>query len=753
VSNPQNLFRRPEKLFPVRRETHDLLASQRRLRSDGLVLRWLKRRGAVHFVIVALFVVPMVGLLFSSQYEKYSPFLAWAKGKFDSLEFASVDYRVSLGRKAPVSPEIVFLAIDAASTSASLDSLYDAKALAASRPLTLMHSSFPYPREVYALVCDRLFEAGARVVAIDVLFLGPSPNDQEWKSAIDRYRDKLVIAMNFSDDPLNGTSSTLSIPSISLLPEQDPFDQRLGYVNYCPVSDYVVLKAQYRTNIDSINHNPGAGRLPKFYSFAARALQKGGHADLIPDDLAARSMRYAGSPLHSFKNYSLYEIFDPDYWKSNFHDGDYFRDKIVVVGPQGDFVKDKSSTPYGLMDGAEIHLNAINDLLQNEFLHPASDGLIFSTVIGSGLAALLLALTIAQIVWRFLAAVVVLAGYAMVLIWAYNGPGWLLPAVAPIGVFCGATGVGFVYDFTLAQIERFRLRTTFERYNSKNVVKYLMDHTESYKEMLAGTRRPVTALFSDVRGFTTMAEEAADSHRLVAKLNEYLTAMVACVFRLDGTLDSFMGDGIMAVWGNTPFHFGPREDAVRAVRAALAMIVELRKLNAKWLAEGGTAWRIGIGLNHGQVIVGDIGSQEHKEFATIGDAVNLASRLESLTKEYRLEILLGESVADLVRDHFHLRSVDIVQVKGKMQAVQAFTVLGEKSEVLSVDQQKFLTFYEEGMSSFRKREFARAKELFAQALQTKSDDYLAAQYLESCLEFAKNPPDASWTGIRVMTQK
>jgi adenylate cyclase len=379
--------------------------------------------------------------------------------------------------------------------------------------------------------------------------------------------------------------------------------------------------------------------------------------------------------------------------------------------------------------------------------------LIVSTVIGFGLVALFLAMTIAQIAWRFLVALLVLAGYAMALIWAYNGPGWLLPAVAPMGVFCGATGVGFVYDFVLAQIEKLRLRTTFERYNSKNVVKYLLDHTASYKEMLAGTRKPVTVLFSDIRGFTAIVETTADSQQLVNQLNEYFAAMVACVFRYDGSLDKFMGDGIMAVWGNTPYNFGPKEDAARAVRAALAMLAELRRLNAKWVAEGRAAWHIGIGLNHGQVIVGDMGSQEHKEFAVVGDAINLGSRLEGLTKEYHLQILLGERAAELVRDQFHLRSVGVVQVKGKTQAVETFTVLGETSEALSPGQQKFLALYEEGISSFRRREFGHAKELFAQALQLQPGDYLAAQYLASCVVFMENPPDASWTGVRVMTEK
>jgi adenylate cyclase len=740
VSNPQNLFPYPENLFPVMRKTHDLLASQQRLRSDSPVLRWLKRRVLVHVLIVLGFLLTWWVLDFYS---------------FDLLpksELASVDDRIRFGRTTPVHPDLVFLAIDAASVSLSA---LDDQTIAASKQLSLMRADYPFSREVYADACDRLVSAGAKVVAIDIFFLSPKPEDSIWREAIDRYRDHVVIGMNFSDELLNGFSTTLTVPPPDLFPEQDPFDNRLGYLNFWKNNYGVVRDAQYRENIEHLTSTlTGGENLPKFYSFAARIVQKSGFPELVPNDLSSRTMRFAGKPETKFPTYSLYKIFDPQIWGGKtFQNGDFFRDKIVLIGPQGDWTKDELLTPWGLMNGAEIHLNAINDLLQNEFLYPASDGLIFSTVIGSGLIVLFLAMTIAQIAWRFLVALLVFAGYAGALIWAYNGPGWLLPAVAPIGVFCGATGVGFVYDFVLAQIEKLRLRTTFERYNSKNVVKYLLDHTTSYKEMLAGTRRPVTVLFSDIRGFTGIVETTADSHQLVDKLNEYFTAMVACVFRYDGSLDKFMGDGIMAIWGNTPYHFGPREDAVRAVRAALAMLAELRRLNAKWLAEGKTEWHIGIGLNHGQVIVGDMGSQQHKEFAVVGDAINLGSRLEGLTKEYHLQILLGESAAELVRDRFHLRSVDIVQVQGKTQAVQAFTVLGEKSEALPPDEQKFLALYEEGISSFRRREFDHARELFAQALQLQRGDYLAAQYLASCAAFIGNPPDASWTGVRVMSKK
>ena len=702
---------------------------------------------------MVFFVLPVLTLSFPAEIDKYSPLLSWVKREYSSLELATVDYRIRFGRRAPVDPRIVYLAIDSASTSTYLDSNYDSATIAASPALSLMHSRFPYPRDVWALVADKLFAAGARVVAFDLIFPGPSDNDLAWKNAIEKYKDKIVIASNFDFDLRNYKTPSLSIPSSSLLPDQDPFAIQLAYVNYWTDVDDIVRNAQYRNNLENVNHLPGAENLPKLYSLAARAVQKGGNPEIVPEDLQPRTIRFAGPPLVPFLNYSLYKIFDKKMWETTFQNGEFFRDKIVVVAPQGDFVKDKSSTPYGLMDGAEIHLNSINSLLQNQFLSPASKGLITASVLGAGLLSLLLALTIIPIGWRFLAVASMIIGYTMASVSAYNGPGWLLPNVGPMLVYCGATGVGFIYDFLLNQIEKQRLRSTFERYNSTNVAKYLLDHVEHYEKMLAGTRRPITALFSDIRGFTTLAEEAADTQKLVAKLNEYLTAMVDVVFRQDGTLDSFMGDGIMASWGTTPFNFGPKGDAVRAVQAALAMIVELRKLNAKWIAEGGTAWKIGIGLNHGEVIVGDIGSKQHSEFAAIGDAVNLASRIEGLTKEYHVEILIGESVANLVRDEFHLRSVDRVQAKGKNKPVEIFTVVGEKSTALPPEEQRFLALYEEGITCFRQREFARPKELFSQAAQIHPDDFLAADYLEDCDEYIATPPGAAWTGVRVMTKK
>ncbi|MCE0496769.1 MAG: adenylate/guanylate cyclase domain-containing protein [Methylacidiphilales bacterium] len=669
-------------------------------------------------------------------------------------ELATDDARARFGRLAPINPNLVFLAIDG--PSIKLDALDDAT-IANSKGLLLIRASdgFPFQRSVYGEVCDRLFGAGAKVVGFDLIFRDPKPEDADFRQVMDKYPGRIVVGMNFADG-LNG----FTLPPSTLLPSQSPTDEQVGYLNYFPDEDAVVRDTHYRINLEYINSLKGAENLPMTYSLAARMAENAGGLQRPPNDMDAHVFRFGGAHLPNIPlipSYSLYTIFDPHAWASNFQNGAYFKDKIVLVGPEGNWFKDVQPTPFGIMAGAEIHLNAMNALLENDFLQRPSAAFSRVMIFSAAALALALALVVPNIAGRFAAAVLVTGVYVAAILRAYNGPGWLLPAVGPVGVFGGAMGVGTVYDFVLAQVEKMQLRAAFQRYTSPNVAKYLLDHLESYQEMLAGSRQPVTVLFSDVRGFTTKTEAAAaegKSQQHIAKLNEYLTEMVACVFRYDGALDKFIGDAVMAVWGNTPYNFGPKEDAVRAVRSAREMLAELGKLNAKWKAQGREEWHIGIGLNHGEAIVGDIGSQQQRtEYAVIGDAVNLASRLESLTKEYHLELLLGESVADLVRDVFYLRTVDLVVVVGKTKAVEAFTVIGEKSEGLAPEMQKFLETYEEGVRAFRSREFGRAAELFEEALKIQPGDLQAEAYLANCREFIRNPPDEAWTGVRVMTKK
>ena len=220
----------------------------------------------------------------------------------------------------------------------------------------------------------------------------------------------------------------------------------------------------------------------------------------------------------------------------------------------------------------------------------------------------------------------------------------------------------------------------------------------------------------------------------------------------DGTLDKFIGDAVMAVWGNVKSR-GVAEDAKSCARAALAMRRELQTLNAKWKTEGIAPFRIGVGINHGDVLGGNIGSQEKADPTVIGDAVNLASRLEALTRTYPVDILIGASASKLIGDEFHLRSVALVQVKGKTRPVELFTLIGAKNDPGDREFLQRLDLYETGFRKFRQRDFPEAKILFTQFLEFYPEDALAKMYLERSLEYEEQPPDEAWSAVEVFRKK
>jgi adenylate cyclase len=228
--------------------------------------------------------------------------------------------------------------------------------------------------------------------------------------------------------------------------------------------------------------------------------------------------------------------------------------------------------------------------------------------------------------------------------------------------------------------------------------------------------------------------------------------MTKAVFENGGTLDKFIGDAVMAVWGNVSSR-GKAEDAKACARAALAMRRELGTLNEAWHARGIAPFVIGIGINHGDVLGGNIGSQEKADPTVIGDAVNLASRLEALTRIYSVDVLLGESLAELIRDSFHLRSVARAQVKGKTRPVEIFTLVSARDQPGDAEFLKWLETYEEALRRFRDRDFTQAKILFSRFLEFYPDDYLARMYLERTLDYEQAPPDDAWNAVEVFKKK
>ena len=307
------------------------------------------------------------------------------------------------------------------------------------------------------------------------------------------------------------------------------------------------------------------------------------------------------------------------------------------------------------------------------------------------------------------------------------------------------------YEGIVKQHGKLRKRRSREGDVSKDMVNEILDNPGGFYSSLKGVRIPATILFSDIVGFTSLTENA-DPEALVAQLNEYLSRMTGAVFENGGTLDKFIGDAVMAVWGNVRSQ-GPAADTKMAARAALAMRRELKILNASWFARGIAPFAIGMGINQGDVLGGNIGSQEKADPTVIGDAVNLASRLESLTRVYAVDILLGPTAAAMVRDEFHVRSVARVQVNGKSAPVEIATLIAERSAGIDPEFIRHLETYEESFQKFRLRDFREARVLLFRFLEFYPNDFLARMYLERTLEYETTPPDEEWNAVEVFKKK
>jgi adenylate cyclase len=259
-------------------------------------------------------------------------------------------------------------------------------------------------------------------------------------------------------------------------------------------------------------------------------------------------------------------------------------------------------------------------------------------------------------------------GCATIAVMALRSGTWL-NAVQPLAAIGLALFAGTAYRYFVEDYQKRVVKKLFGRYVSRDVFEQLMAHPD--RAELGGKRREMSVLFSDIRGFTTVTEQG-DAEALVAQLNEYFSRMVEIVFRHEGTVDKFVGDMVMALYGapvDDPHH------AEHAVATAVEMVRELGELNRTWTARGMARLDIGVGVNSGDMIAGNIGSSAIMSYTVIGDNVNLGSRLESLNKEYGSRIIISDATRARLTGHYDLRPLGDVVVKGKTRAVAIFEVV------------------------------------------------------------------------------
>jgi len=305
----------------------------------------------------------------------------------------------------------------------------------------------------------------------------------------------------------------------------------------------------------------------------------------------------------------------------------------------------------------------------------------------------------------------------------------------------------YAFDAVLAGKKEERIRQIFQKYVPNDVIERFFASPE---KMLVGDNRRLSILFSDIRSFTTISEGMAPDD-LVNSLNRYFSGQVDIIYNRNGIVDKYIGDAIMAFWGAPEKH---EDDALQSVLSGLEMIDALASFNENQRRLGKCEFHIGIGINYGEVTVGNIGSERKMDYTVIGDAVNLASRMEGLTKTYHAQILISEDLFEELRktspsSGLHYRLLDIVAVKGKTRGVKIFTVKHSPS----LEEQKAWPLHNQGMKLYYNRSFQEAAENFREVLNLLPGDFNAENLYKRCVEYSSSPPPPNWDGVEVMKTK
>jgi len=666
------------------------------------------------------------------------------------LEWKTYDFvhAHSYAAKTPADPDVMVLGIDEPSLGLENSSAFP-EDIEASRPLQLMNRLYPWSREVYAQLIDRLVAAGAQTIVIDLMFPAASEADPEGDAllheCLDRHAGRVILAADVvAQKTRNGMDDTIQVhlPYSGLIEHRWPVDPRIGYVSYWPDADGVIREASFRLSLDP--------RLPEktLYSFAAATLRSQGLGDRLPADEDWHYVRFGDRS--AYEPVSLHEVFVPALWEQNFGGGTRFAGKTIFLGVVARQQQDFHPTPLGVIAGVRIHAHVYAAAKAGQLLQALPPWASFVLIA----AAAVLAWALITLCRRpVLAGILLLGGLAWGLVaqmLLFNHAALVVNTSTPLLAF-GLIGLaGFSYDFLLERRQKLALKRSVMRFHSPDVAEQIVQHPEFYYSIRQGANRSIVVLFSDIRGYTSMSEQLT-AQEMVSQLNEYFERMVAIVFQRQGAVDKFIGDAMMAVWGRFRDH--PREedlvaDACLAVDAALAMREALVRLNDRWRELGITELSIGIGIHQGEAVVGEIGSHERAELTAIGDCVNLSSRLEGATKEYSLDLLISEVVHARVASRFLCRTADLIRVKGKRQPVEVFAVLGPKGQPAPPG----LEAYEQGMSRYRQGQFTQARQHFQDAATAGLDDELTTVFLKRSAELDAHPPD-HWDGVYTMTKK
>ncbi|MGC8595952.1 MAG: CHASE2 domain-containing protein [Candidatus Kryptoniota bacterium] len=648
-------------------------------------------------------------------------------------------------------------------------------------------NSFPFPKRYYAKLIENLERAGAKAIGIDIVFDTPSKNpkdDSLLSVMLEKYpnvvlagrtdidissRYRILKSQDFYNNIFAKTDSSIGIVFV----RNDPDGIYRSYMPFAefPTSDTTFKRIPtfgFEVAAKYLNlHSAIATNERNFFVFGTERIPKYNGTSIL--------INYAG-PSGSFPTYDIWQVLDDSTFttkdEAEYHVqiNDYydllsrkvFKGKVVLVGAAYPESGDLKPIPFTNTDGGnlaygvEIHANAIETLLDRNFYQRS--GWIFDFVemfvgalIVSGVAftsrnfkkaksfipvflPLVATIIVGYISYRI--AFNTFVSRRVVLLVIYPSIGFVLSYIGSV-----------VYQYVSERKQKAVIKSIFSRYVHPAVVNQLVANPELVR--LGGERKRLTVLFSDIANFTAVSEKL-EPEALVEQLNEYLSAMTEVIFRYGGTLDKYIGDAIVAFWGapvDVPDH------AFKACEAACEMTSVLSVLHEKWQEKGMPLLNFRIGINTGDMIVGNVGGQERFAYTVIGDSVNLAARLETANKMYRTRILISQFTYELVKEKVFTRELDLIIVKGKSDPVRIYEVISIGNDNVDEKKKEVVRYYCLGLEKYKKRDWSGAAEFFEKALHVNPDDYPSEMYLERSRIFEIEPPSEEWNGVFVMQTK
>ena len=620
---------------------------------------------------------------------------------------------------------------------------------------------WPWSREVIARLITGIKEYGAKVAALDIVFSEPQGNgpDQTLARAVGD-SGNVVLGYFFRKDALSNVQSReteLARAKVKLLrledgvtelplPEYSGADITLpvissvnpdqGFFNVIPDEDGLYRSAQlfalWRGGIypslamRATARYLGVEPLVDIALFGMRPVSLGGHTVPV-NESGALALNYYG-PGGTFRTVSAVDVI-----RRRLSPG-CFRDALIFVGATEQGIYDLRATPFDpVHPGVEIHATAAANILEKRFL--VRDGRTASMELGAIfifplLLALLLSITSRTMIglgWFIFCVGLYLAVNQILFRIFFLDLSIVYPVVPLFLAYLG----GEAYRNLVVEKKGRYLKRAFASYVSPELVEEIVKNPDHLR--LGGEKRETTILFSDIRRFTTLSESLTPEE-LVRLLNAYLSPMTRIVLDEKGTLDKFIGDAVMAIF-NAPLDLP--EHPARACRAALRMIEHLGELNREFEAKGFPRIEIGIGINTGEAVVGNMGADIRFDYTAIGDTVNLASRLEGLTKQYGVSIIVSEAVREAAGECFLFRELDLVRVKGKHKPVSVHELLERGDDTIGE--------FAKGLGFYRRQDFDGALEIFSGLAER--GDRVSELYVERCGKFLANPPAPDWDGV------